>query len=698
DDDDTEEAEFTEDEDEEEKPAKKRRKGGDEDDYVEVEDRRGISKGGGRGGSGSGRGGKKATKTARPPPKQSAKVLKQVASIVDRVVAKGHVIITTYEGVRVHKKALIPVRWGYCVLDEGHKIRNADASITLACKMVKTPHRIILSGTPIQNNLKELWSLYDFAYPGRLGTLPVFVSQFEIPIRLGAYSNATNLQVQTAHRCAQVLRDLISPYLLRRMKSDVASDLPKKTEQVLFCRLSSTQRDLYERFLDSRDCRQILEGRKNALAGIDTLRKICNHPDLVYRLEDQHKPDYGDLARSGKLQVVRALLASWSKQGHRTLVFCQTRQMQDILERMVRDEGWRYFRMDGNTQIRNRIGMVDEFNADKSIPVFILTTKVGGLGINLTGANRVIIFDPDWNPSTDVQARERAWRLGQTRDVHVYRLMMSGTIEEKIYHRQIYKQFLTDKILQDASSGNAPQGGRRFFDSGRLFDLFKLGDAAGTGTETGSMFRGTEKVLEKGRANDEAGPAAGAVPEERKVERALEEVDGLVKVEEYRDEDSERRRKRAEAADDGQAHTEEEERLLSMLVHTRVAHDDIMRAGTSAGADDEATRIAERVAEEASREIRRSRVMVKKEQKRAAEREGGDYAGVVTWTGHHGEGGASGGRRREDSATLRRESAQGGSRGGVVGGGPVLLFFTDGGAAAGQLCKRKSGRAGATDC
>ena len=173
--------------------------------------------------------------------------------IVDRVVAKGHVLITTYVGLRIYSKYILPQEWGYCVLDEGHKIRNPDLDISLTCKQIKTVNRIILSGTPIQNNLTELWSLFDFIFPGRLGTLPVFQQQFSIPINVGGYANSNNLQVKTAYKCAVVLRDLISPYLLRRLKNDVAKDLPKKSEMVLFVKLTRIQQDLYEKFLESED-------------------------------------------------------------------------------------------------------------------------------------------------------------------------------------------------------------------------------------------------------------------------------------------------------------------------------------------------------------------------------------------------------------------------------------------------------------
>lgn len=165
----------------------------------------------------------------------------------------------------------------------------------------------------------------------------------------------------------------------------------------------------------------------------------------------------------------------------RALVFTQTQQMLDILEKMVIQRGWTYHRMDGSTPVGTRSKLIDSFNSSSSVSLFLLTTRVGGLGINLTGASKCIIFDPDWNPSTDVQARERAWRIGQTKEVTVYRLIVSGTIEEKVYHRQVYKQFITDKVLKDPRQ-------KRFFKAKDLSDLFTLGDEYAEGTETAAIF------------------------------------------------------------------------------------------------------------------------------------------------------------------------------------------------------------------
>ncbi|EAQ88918.1 hypothetical protein CHGG_05537 [Chaetomium globosum CBS 148.51] len=356
--------------------------------------------------------------------KKPSKSSTAVKRIVDRVVKQGHVLVTTYAGLQTYGDVLIPVDWGYAVLDEGHKIRNPNTAITIYCKELRTHNRIILSGTPMQNNLTELWSLFDFVYPMRLGTLVAFRNQFEIPIRLGGYANATNLQIMTAQKCAETLKDAISPYLLQRLKVDVAADLPKKSEQVLFCKLSKPQREAYELFLKSEDMASILNRTRQSLYGIDILRKICNHPDLLDpRLKNKPSYAWGDESKSGKMAVVKSLLPMWKRLGHKTLLFCQGVQMLDVIEAFIqRLDNIKYIRMDGKTPVKQRQTLVDQFNTDPELDVFLLTTKVGGLGVNLTGANRVIIFDPDWNPSTDVQARERAWRLGQKREQTTFNL------------------------------------------------------------------------------------------------------------------------------------------------------------------------------------------------------------------------------------------------------------------------------------
>ncbi|KAB5581723.1 hypothetical protein PHYPO_G00179000 [Pangasianodon hypophthalmus] len=417
--------------------------------------------------------------------------------LIPEIAASHGILVTSYSYVRIMQDYIQKYDWHYIILDEGHKIRNPNAGITVACKQFRTPHRFILSGSPMQNNLKELWSLFDFVFPGKLGTLPVFMEQFSVPITMGGYANASPVQVQTAYKCACVLRDTINPYLLRRMKADVKANLslPDKNEQVLFCRLTEEQRQVYQNFLDSKEVYQILNRDMQIFSGLIALRKICNHPDLFTGgprmlrgipaeelTEDEH---FGYWKRSGKLIVVESLLRLWFKQGQRVLLFTQSRQMLEILEVFVRENGYTYLKMDGTTTIASRQPLITQYNESKDIFIFLLTTKVGGLGINLTGANRVIIYDPDWNPSTDTQARERAWRIGQKQQVTVYRLLTAGTIEEKIYHRQIFKQFLTNRVLKDPKQ-------RRFFKSNDIYELFTLSNPDGSqGTETSAIFAGT---------------------------------------------------------------------------------------------------------------------------------------------------------------------------------------------------------------
>lgn len=187
------------------------------------------------------------------------------------------------------------------------------------------------------------------------------------------------------------------------MKADVNAHLPTKTEHVLFCSLTAVQRSSYRAFLASSEVEQIFNGDRNSLYGIDVMRKICNHPDLLEREHAAQNPDYGNPERSGKMKVVAQVLKVWKEQGHRVLLFSQTQQMLDILENFLIADDYTYRRMDGLTPVKQRMTLMDEFNSSPDIFVFMLTTKVGGLGTNLTGANRVIIFDPDWNPSTDMQ-------------------------------------------------------------------------------------------------------------------------------------------------------------------------------------------------------------------------------------------------------------------------------------------------------
>lgn len=596
---------------------------------------------------------------------------KKAEKILGQALKPGNIIVTTYSGLQTYAPILIPVDWQYAILDEGHKIRNPNAAITIYCKELKTHNRVILSGTPMQNNLQELWSLFDFVFPMRLGTLVSFRTQFDIPIRQGGYANASNLQVQTAFKCAETLKDAISPYLLQRFKVDVAADLPRKSEQVLFCRLTKPQREAYEKFLQSNDMASIFSGKRQVLYGVDILRKICNHPDLQDHkfLSSKLGYNYGNPTKSGKMQVVGSLLELWRDTGHKTLLFAQHRIMLDILEKFVRSlKNFFYRRMDGNTPIQTRQSMVDDFNNNPELHVFLLTTKVGGLGVNLTGADRVIIFDPDWNPSTDLQARERAWRLGQKREVTIYRLMTAGTIEEKIYHRQIFKQFLTNKILKDPKQ-------RQTFHLSDLHDLFSLGNEGGP-TETSTLFKGAEvkyngaSDTSEGMRNNVKLHINESSPKPRDMDgRAIHSISGVASLEQFADESANEMEApqgphRSATASEGAAVNSEDRMMANLFsrsgIHSALEHEQIVSGPSSrnktARADPAMIEAeAKKVAAEAARELKRAGEMAKS-----------IPAGTPTWTGDFGVAG------RPQEMTAQRAFAGHRGRGAALGSATIL--------------------------
>lgn len=437
------------------------------------------------------------------------------------------IVLITYAGVVKYSKDLMSRKWHYIILDEGHKIRNPETQVSKLIKQFQTPHKLIVTGSPMQNSLQELWSLFDFMRPGLLGTYNAFMEHFAHPITQGGYANATEFQEATALEIAKALKTLITPYMLRRTKAEVQENinLPEKNEQVLFCALTQEQRDLYMGYLMSGTVRSILDKdtkygdplRARMLVALMTLRKMCNHPDLyLYEAqEDQESIDeerFGHWKRSGKMTVVNSLLKIWQKQGHRTLIFSQSRVMLCVLEQYLINQGYKYLKMDGSVGVGQRQGLIKSFNENPEYLVFLATTRVGGLGVNLTGADRVIIYDPDWNPATDDQAKERAWRIGQQRSVTVYRLLSAGTIEEKIYQRQIFKQFLSNKILVDPNQKNV-------LTTSTLQGLFTLEDVNCDGdTETAALFKHTKVNLDRAKGKKDYATHKDVSTQKKKIE------------------------------------------------------------------------------------------------------------------------------------------------------------------------------------
>lgn len=395
------------------------------------------------------------------------------------------VVVTSYEIVRNDVEFFGQFNWNYLVLDEGHAIRNAKAKTTLAIKSLKANHRLILSGTPIQNSVLELWSLFDFLMPGFLGTEKQFNTRYTKPI-VGSRSGAKDQQ-EAGVLALDALHRQVLPFVLRRMKGEVLKDLPPKITQDYYCDLSPIQVVLYEDF--AKDKNEVVKNgdRPHVFQALQYLRKVCNHPKLV--LHPNHKAysqvmqmteDVDDLQHACKLPALQQLLLECGIGGnaenllvgqHRALVFCQFKAMLDIVEEDLLKKNMpsvAYLRLDGSVPPNDRHAIVDRFNGDVTIDVLLLSTSVGGLGLNLTGADTVIFVEHDWNPMKDLQAMDRAHRIGQKKVVNVYRLITRNTVEEKILGLQKFKLKTANTVI---SSDNASLGSMA---TEQLFDLFSL--------------------------------------------------------------------------------------------------------------------------------------------------------------------------------------------------------------------------------
>lgn len=363
------------------------------------------------------------------------------------------VCLMSYESFKMYFDNCSKVKWDYIVLDEGHKIKNRKSHISGFVKRIPTHNRLLITGTPMQNNLAELWNILSFVNPKLLGDYEVFREHFEEPIKKGGYVNATREDVNISEELAIHLNKLITPFILRRTKKEVANQLPNKIERVVFCELTDLQSRLYEETINSESVFSILQGKRNVLCGIDMLRKICNHPYLLTRNNEMLSATKLEKC-CGKMIMLNELLLKWNYESKKVLIFTQTIEMSNILAKNLDFRQYKYIRMDGKTPLSTRTEFVARFNTDPTVFVFLLTTRVGGLGLNLVGASRVVIYDPDWNPAIDIQAKERVYRYGQTDDVEIYKFITHDSVEEKILNTQIFKTILEKKIFSNAQLSN----------------------------------------------------------------------------------------------------------------------------------------------------------------------------------------------------------------------------------------------------
>ncbi|KAK6437517.1 TATA-binding protein-associated factor mot1 [Oleoguttula sp. CCFEE 5521] len=424
-------------------------------------------------------------------------------------LATADVVITSYEIARNDVDILLPINWNYCVLDEGHLIKNPKAKVTQAFKRLNSNHRLILSGTPIQNNVLELWSLFDFLMPGFLGTEKVFQDRFAKPIAASRFAKSSSKEQEAGALAIESLHKQVLPFLLRRLKEEVLDDLPPKIVQNYYCDLSDLQKRLFDDFSKT-EAKKVSdlagqptkEAKQHIFAALQYMRKLCNSPAMVMKEgHAQFGATQARLAKQGttlkdpihapKLTALRDLLvdcgigvstpesnstvptADQAVSQHRALIFCQMKEMLDMVESTVLRKmlpSATFARLDGSVEASKRQDIVNKFNADPSIDCLLLTTSVGGLGLNLTGADTVIFVEHDWNPSKDLQAMDRAHRIGQKKVVNVYRLITRGTLEEKILNLQRFKIDVASTVVNQQNAGLGTM------ETDQILDLFSLGE------------------------------------------------------------------------------------------------------------------------------------------------------------------------------------------------------------------------------
>ncbi|NWS60390.1 ER6L2 protein, partial [Chunga burmeisteri] len=445
---------------------------------------------------------------------------------------KCEVALTTYEILRLYLDEFNSVEWSAVIVDEAHRIKNPKAQITQTMKSLKCSVRIGLTGTILQNNMKELWCVMDWAVPGLLGSRVHFKKKFSDPVEHGQRHTATKRELATGRKAMVKLARKMSGWFLRRTKALISDQLPKKDDRMVYCSLTDFQKAVYQAVLETEDVSLVLRAgercscnsgrkRKNCCYKVNAhgetikslrfsyltiLQKVANHAALLQtdntsRQQEAHIkrvcsqvfssfPDFVQLSKdaafetisdpkySGKMKVLQQLLNHFRKNKDKVLLFSFSTKLLDVLEQYCIASGLDYRRLDGNTKSEDRIRIVREFNSVQEINICLVSTMAGGLGLNFVGANVVILFDPTWNPANDLQAIDRAYRIGQYKAVKVFRLISLGTVEEMMYLRQVYKQQLHCAVVGSENAKRyfeAVQGSKEH--QGELFgihNLFKL--------------------------------------------------------------------------------------------------------------------------------------------------------------------------------------------------------------------------------
>ncbi|KAG5312115.1 RA54B protein, partial [Acromyrmex insinuator] len=376
---------------------------------------------------------------------------------------RNSIMIISYEMfIKCHTE-INEMAFDLIVCDEGHRLKNSNIKAAKMLNEINCKKRIVLTGTPIQNDLKEFYALIDFVNPGILGTPNEYKSYYEEPIIAAQYSSADDDVLSLGNERSAELYKHTKSFILRRSQKAINKYLPYKYEIVLFCSLTKKQKDLYSLITDAWFNKICLEDKSNIhLSIITALKKICNHPNLFLNEEEkalydvlskvsylsQIKRDENFTEYCGKVTIVQTLMRNLKKTDEKLVLVSYYTQTLDLLETICNMERLKFLRLDGATSSTIRLKITEQFNTQTdNSKVLLLSAKAGGVGLNLPGASRLVLFDSDWNPASDMQAMARIWRDGQKRNVYIYRLLTTGTIEEKIYQRQISKANLSETVV-----------------------------------------------------------------------------------------------------------------------------------------------------------------------------------------------------------------------------------------------------------
>ncbi|XP_043518267.1 ATP-dependent helicase brm-like isoform X2 [Frieseomelitta varia] len=394
--------------------------------------------------------------------------------------ARFNVLLTTYEYIIKDKAILARLQWKYMIIDEGHRMKNHHCKLTQVLNThYLASYRLLLTGTPLQNKLPELWALLNFLLPSIFKSCNTFEQWFNAPFAITGEKVELNEEetILIIRRLHKVLR----PFLLRRLKKEVESQLPDKIEYIIKCEMSGLQKVLYKHMQSkgvlltdgSEKGKQGKGGAKTLMNTIVQLRKLCNHPFMFQAIEEKYCEHVGtqgsgiitgpDLYRvSGKFELLDRILPKLKVTNHRVLLFCQMTQLMTIMEDYLNWKEYKYLRLDGATKAEDRENLLKKFNDPGSnYFLFLLSTRAGGLGLNLQAADTVIIFDSDWNPHQDLQAQDRAHRIGQKNEVRVLRLMTVNSVEERILAAAKYKLNMDEKVIQAGMFDQKSTGSER---------------------------------------------------------------------------------------------------------------------------------------------------------------------------------------------------------------------------------------------